>query len=61
MSGDYRNIVVKPKDMNYEIINYVDKSQDLTKSDWDLINPNYTEQIDKNQKNGIYHLIFGIQ
>ncbi|CAF0783295.1 unnamed protein product [Brachionus calyciflorus] len=52
LGGDYRNILVKPKDMVYEILRYSDKNQILTKSDWDMINPNsesITEQLTKDE------------
>ena len=35
LSGDYRNIICKPYDLEYEILS--DKSKDLAKSDWDLM------------------------
>lgn len=37
MAGDYRNILVKPKDLTFEILSYNDQNQQVTKSDWDLM------------------------
>ncbi|RNA28268.1 pseudouridylate synthase 7 -like protein [Brachionus plicatilis] len=45
LSGDYRNILVKPKNMEYEIVNYSEKNANLVKSDWDLIDPSRQEDL----------------
>lgn len=37
LGGDYRNILVKPKDLSFEILSYNDQNQQVTKSDWDLM------------------------
>ena len=39
LGGDYRYIVVKPNEVTYEIIEYNDKTSELSKSDWDFIKP----------------------
>ena len=43
LTGDYRYIVVKPNEVTYEIIEYTDKTKDLSQSDWDLIKPKEAE------------------
>lgn len=40
MGGDYRNILVKPYDMKYQLIDYSDKTRDLVQSDWDRMQEN---------------------
>ncbi len=50
LNGDYRNILTKPQDLKYEIIDYNDKIKELTKSDWDLIKP-IVEQHENGENN----------
>ena len=57
MSGDYRNILTKPNDLKYEIIDYTDKNKDLTKSDWDLMNHKEISEITETKTNLIYKAV----
>ena len=59
LNGDYRNILTKPQDLKYEIIDYTDRSKELTKTDWDLIKPPTAEsnEINENSK-GILICLF---
>ena len=40
MGGDYRNVLVKPYDMKYQLISYSDKTKDLAQSDWERMQQN---------------------
>lgn len=42
LSGDYRCIVTKPGDVNYQIKYYKDNEKPLAKTDWDLLNKTET-------------------
>jgi tRNA pseudouridine13 synthase len=39
LGGDYRNILVKPKELSYKLVAYSssESAKDLTKSDWDVM------------------------
>jgi tRNA(Glu) U13 pseudouridine synthase TruD len=56
LNGDYRNILTKPQDLKYEIIDYSDKTKELTKSDWDLIKPNVEHHENCEFKPGMYNI-----
>ena len=50
LSGDYRYVIVKPARVDFKILNYNDKTVELTKSDWDLINENENKDLNSNIK-----------
>ncbi len=37
MSGDYRHVIVKPRDLEYNILYYTNKLNDLASSDLDML------------------------
>jgi len=43
LSGDYRQVIVKPKDLKHNIINYEHEVDEISKSDWDLLKPRTNE------------------
>lgn len=47
LGGDYRNILVRPNDLKYEIKTYTEKNKDLTQSDWDMLKQNLKSHSNK--------------